>query len=177
MATPGHHRCARGCGNRVPTSYCTFGTRSARNRGWGDSSLSPTRSSSLSAALHIDHIPHTHDFIALPNLAQLTGYSGSSFPSGHAAASAASFVVFALLLGRRRSNTAKALLGGVAVGLAVAVASTRVLLGVHWFTDVLAGLFVGWAWFSLVSIAFGGRVLRFGRTLEVTEAALPDPPR
>ena len=114
---------------------------------------------------------------ARPNLGQLTGYSGSSFPSGHAAASAASYAVFALLLGRRRSNTGKALLGGVAVGLAVAVASTRVLLGVHWFTDVLAGLFVGWAWFSLVSIAFGGRVLRFGRTLEVTEAALPDPPR
>ena len=65
----------------------------------------------------------------------------------------------------------------MAVGLAVAVASTRVLLGVHWFTDGLAGLFVGWAWFSLVSIAFGGRVLRFGRTLEVTEAAPPDPPR
>ena len=108
---------------------------------------------------------------ARPNIGQLTGYSGSSFPSGHAAAAAASFAVFAFLLGRRRSVRVKALLGGSAVALAVAVAATRVLLGVHWFTDVLAGLFVGWAWFSLVSIAFGGRVLRFGDPLDVADSA------
>ncbi len=107
---------------------------------------------------------------ARPNIGQLTGFSGSSFPSGHAAAAAASYAVFAFLLGRRRSVRAKSIFGGIAVGLAAAVASTRVLLGVHWFTDVLAGLFVGWAWFSLVSIAFGGRVLRFGEPLAVKEA-------
>jgi undecaprenyl-diphosphatase len=65
-------------------------------------------------------------------------------------------------LGRRRTSATKAILVGSAVGLAAAVASTRVLLGVHWFTDVLAGLLVGWAWFALCSIAFGGRLLRFG---------------
>ena len=42
------------------------------------------------------------------------------------------------------------------------VASTRVLLGVHWLTDVMAGICLGWAWFALCSIAFGGRLLRFG---------------
>ncbi|MDQ1378742.1 MAG: hypothetical protein QOE15_2915, partial [Acidimicrobiaceae bacterium] len=31
-----------------------------------------------------------------------------------------------------------------------------------WLTDVLAGLALGWAWFALSSIAFGGRILRFG---------------
>jgi membrane-associated phospholipid phosphatase len=104
---------------------------------------------------------------ARPNIGRLTGFSGSSFPSGHAAAAAASYAVCAFLLGRRRSVRTKAILGGVAAGIATAVASTRVLLGVHWFTDVLAGLFVGWAWFSLVSIAFGGRVLRFGEPLKI----------
>ena len=53
-------------------------------------------------------------------------------------------------------------LAGVAVGIAVAVAVSRVLLDVHWLTDVLAGLALGWAWFAVCAIAFGGRILRFG---------------
>ena len=107
---------------------------------------------------------------ARPNIAQLTGFAGTSFPSGHAAASAASYAVFALILGRGRSTSAKAILGASAIGIAVAVASTRVLLGVHWLTDVAAGLFIGWAWFTLLSVAFGGRIMRFGAPLEQAEA-------
>ena len=49
------------------------------------------------------------------------------------------------------------------------VAGTRVLLGVHWLTDVLAGLAVGWAWFALWSIAFGGRLLDFGAPAELAD--------
>lgn len=106
---------------------------------------------------------------ARPNIAQLTGFAGTSFPSGHAAAAAATYAVFALVLGRRRSPRVKSLLGGVAVSIAVAVAATRVLLGVHWFTDVLAGVFIGWAWFASVSLAFGGRVMRFGAPVVLAE--------
>jgi undecaprenyl-diphosphatase len=103
---------------------------------------------------------------ARPALDQLTSFSSSSFPSGHAASAAATFAVMALLLGRRRSRGVRAALAGGAVAIAVIVAGTRVLLGVHWLTDVLAGLAIGWAWFALCSIAFGGRLLRFGAPAE-----------
>jgi len=99
---------------------------------------------------------------ARPDLHQLTGFSSSSFPSGHATSAAAAFAVIALLLGRRRSRRARAAISGGAVAIAVIVDGTRVLLGVHWLTDVLAGLAIGWAWFALCSIAFGGRLLTFG---------------
>ncbi len=104
-----------------------------------------------------------------PDILHLTGFSGSSFPSGHATAAAAMFMAAALLLGRKRTARTKAVLVGLAVSLAVAVASTRVLLGVHWFTDVLAGLLLGWAWFALCSIAFGGRLMQFGAPVEQAE--------
>ena len=99
---------------------------------------------------------------ARPDLSQLTGFSSSSFPSGHATSAAATFAVIALLVGRRRSRLTRAAITGVAVAFAATVAGTRVLLGVHWLTDVLAGLAIGWAWFSLCSVAFGGRLLNFG---------------
>jgi undecaprenyl-diphosphatase len=105
-----------------------------------------------------------------PDFDRLTGFSGPSFPSGHAATSAAMFAAFALVLSRGRSPRTRALLAGLGAGIAAAVASTRVLLGVHWLTDVLAGLAVGWAWFALCSTAFGGRMLRFGAPVAVAEA-------
>jgi membrane-associated phospholipid phosphatase len=97
-----------------------------------------------------------------PDILRLTGFSGPSFPSGHATASAAAFAAFALLIGRRRSRNTKAALLATAVGATVLICATRVLLGVHWLTDVVAGALLGWTWFTIVSIAFGGRRLRFG---------------
>ena len=108
---------------------------------------------------------------ARPDLSQLTGFAGSSFPSGHSTAAAATYAAIALLLSRRRSPATRSLLAGGAVAIAVAVAGTRVLLGVHWLTDVMAGLALGWAWFAACSIAFGGRLMRFGAPVAVAEQA------
>jgi membrane-associated phospholipid phosphatase len=110
---------------------------------------------------------------ARPDIDPLAGFSGASFPSGHAAAAAATYAACALLISRRRPSRLHSVLGGLAVGLAVAVAASRVLLGVHWFTDVLAGLVLGWAWFALCAIAFGGRLLRFGAPIEAAERVQP----
>jgi undecaprenyl-diphosphatase len=111
---------------------------------------------------------------ARPTLNPIAETLGPSFPSGHSSTAAAFFAGAALVLGRARPRRARAAIAGVAVGLAVAVAASRVLLGVHWLSDVVAGLALGWAWFALCSIAFGGRMLRFGATAERVEAA--DPP-
>jgi undecaprenyl-diphosphatase len=110
---------------------------------------------------------------ARPNFDQLTGFSGSSFPSGHAVAAAACLAAFALVIGRRRSLRVRAILAGLSVGLATGIACCRVMLGVHWLTDVLGGLALGWAWFALCSIAFGGYQLRFGAPAKTAEETVP----
>jgi membrane-associated phospholipid phosphatase len=103
---------------------------------------------------------------ARPTLEPIAETLGPSFPSGHSSTAAAFFAGAALVLGLDRSPRVRALIAGAAVGLAVAVAASRVLLAVHWTSDVVAGLALGWAWFALCAVAFGGRLLRFGATAE-----------
>ena len=69
------------------------------------------------------------------------------------------------------------MLAGVAAGIAVAVAASRVLLDLHWLTDVIAGLMLGWAWFAVCAIAFGGRILRFGAAASTAARAAKTAPR
>jgi len=113
---------------------------------------------------------------ARPTIDQLSGFSGTSFPSGHATAAAATYAALALVIGSRRSTNTRALSAGAAIAIAIAVGGTRVLLGVHWLTDVAAGLVLGWAWFAVCSLAFGGRGLRFGEPAKTAERAAAEPP-
>ncbi|HZB74851.1 MAG TPA: phosphatase PAP2 family protein [Solirubrobacteraceae bacterium] len=92
-----------------------------------------------------------------PELNPIAETLGPSFPSGHSSWAAAFFAAAALLLGRGRSRRTRIVLAGVGAGCAVAIAATRVLLGVHWLSDVLAGLALGWAWFAVCTIAFARR--------------------
>jgi undecaprenyl-diphosphatase len=109
---------------------------------------------------------------ARPDIDRLTGFSGASFPSGHAATAAATLAAVALLLGAGQDRRRRALLGAVLAAIAACVAASRVFLGVHWLTDVVAGLVLGWTWFAVCSIAFGGRLVRFAEPVEAAEEVL-----
>ncbi len=109
---------------------------------------------------------------ARPTLNPIAETLGPSFPSGHSSTAASFYACAALLLGCRRGHVARTVLAGLAVAIPVAVGCTRVLLDVHWASDVIAGLALGYGWFALCAIAFGGRLLRFGASAErATDAA------
>jgi membrane-associated phospholipid phosphatase len=105
-----------------------------------------------------------------PPVPHLASSSGFSFPSGHAAAAAATWAAVVLVLGRGRPFRSKAWLAAAAAAVTVAVASSRVLLGVHWLTDVIGGAALGFGWFVVCSVAFGGALLHFGAPAERVEA-------
>ena len=62
-------------------------------------------------------------------------YSGTAFPSGHAAQSVAFYAMLAIVLGAGRSHWAKTVLWSVAALVALAMGGSRIYLGAHWLTD------------------------------------------
>jgi membrane-associated phospholipid phosphatase len=92
-----------------------------------------------------------------PNVMRLVEVHGPSFPSGHSCAAAAGWAAVAFVLGHDAGRATRGLLAALAVLIAVAVATSRALLGVHWFTDIVGGLALGWGWFVLVLLAFRTR--------------------
>lgn len=93
-----------------------------------------------------------------------THVSTASFPSGHATLAAVTYLTLGALLARVEPRRhIKLYLIGLAVLITVAVGCSRVYLGVHWPSDVLAGWALGSAWALLCwSIALwlqrGGRI-------------------
>ncbi len=80
----------------------------------------------------------------------------SSFPSSHAMASLVTYLGLALLLAsdKRRRAMARYL---IVVGLGVSIVSgvSRVYLGVHWPSDVVAGWLAGLTWLLLIGLIAG----------------------
>jgi membrane-associated phospholipid phosphatase len=105
-----------------------------------------------------------------PSVPHLAASSGFSYPSGHTAAAAATWAAVVLVVGRGRPFRAKVWLAAAAAAVVVAVGASRVLLGVHWLTDVVGGAALGFGWFVACSVAFGGALLHFGAPAERAEA-------
>jgi len=83
-------------------------------------------------------------------VSHLVNETSLSFPSGHAMLSAVTYLTLGTLAARflpeRRS---KIFVLGLAVLITVLVGTSRVYLGVHWPSDVLAGWCAGFAWAML----------------------------
>ncbi len=73
--------------------------------------------------------------------------SGMSFPSGHTMMASVIYLTLAILVAKaNKSVRVKLFVLGVAMTLAALVGLSRVYLGVHWLSDVVAGWIAGAVW-------------------------------
>jgi membrane-associated phospholipid phosphatase len=86
----------------------------------------------------------------------LSHATGFAFPSGHATDAAAVYGMLAVLLARPPRRPTRAVVGAT-VGLIALVGLSRLYLGVHWLTDVLAGMVLGAGWIVALVLAAGRR--------------------
>ena len=102
-------------------------------------------------------------------VAHLVDTYSTSFPSGHAMNSAIVFLTLGALLARAEADRAvRIYLMAVALFLTLIIGFSRVYLGVHWPSDVIAGWCVGAAWAILCS--WIARALQRRRTIEPQDA-------
>lgn len=92
---------------------------------------------------------------------------GSSFPSGHSMAAVATYGAMLLVFLPALRRGARWAAVAATVLLILVIGSTRLLLGVHFLTDVVAGYVLGLAWlvgatavFEMWRIETGGRPVR-----------------
>lgn len=106
-------------------------------------------------------------------VAHLVQVDYSSFPSGHATNSAVVYLTLgALLAGAQKDRAVRIYLMAVAILLTLLVGVSRVYLGVHWPSDVIAGWCVGAAWAAGCWVV--SRVLQARRAIELPGELRPD---
>ncbi len=90
-----------------------------------------------------------------PPVLHLEHVTGTSFPSGHATESSAFLLALVVavwpLLRTRRERAGAATVAGL---LALGVATSRVYLGVHYPTDVAAGILIGGSWAAATMVVW-----------------------
>ena len=85
-----------------------------------------------------------------PTIGNLSHLSSLSFPSEHTTQAAAIYLAIAIMLSQTLARGWREAAIAIGVVIALAVAWSRVYLGLHYPTDVAAGLVLGWSWALLV---------------------------
>jgi undecaprenyl-diphosphatase len=131
-------------------------------RGWTSAvvflGLSAAGAMALDAALkQLFYRPRPDPFFGIPRP------QSYSFPSGHALASFCFYAAMAVLLSRRlRNPAARATIWIAAIGLIVSIGFSRVYLGLHYASDVIAGYAVALVW--VAGVAFCDWVMQARRS-------------
>jgi undecaprenyl-diphosphatase len=103
-------------------------------------------------------------------VAHLVEVHSLSFPSGHAMNSAIVYLTLGALLARAETDrAARVFLMAAAIMLTLIIGVSRVYLGVHWPSDVVAGWCVGASWAAFCSL-----VARALQRKQRIEAKVPD---
>jgi membrane-associated phospholipid phosphatase len=91
-----------------------------------------------------------------PDLTEaMVSASGYAFPSGHAMSSTIVFTTLAWVAHRySRQWRLEAAVIAFAISSIVAVSLSRVYLGVHWLSDISAGIVGGLAWVGIITLAY-----------------------
>lgn len=89
-----------------------------------------------------------------PEIYRASEVLNASFPSGHALLSAVVFLTLGAMLAQASKGRAlRIFIMAAAIIVVLVVGLTRIYLGVHWTTDVLAGWSAGAAWATLCWLA------------------------
>ena len=114
-------------------------------RKWGDAALvlvATLGGTAISEGLKIGFARPRPDLVA-----HVVETSSMSFPSGHAMLAAVTYLTLGALLARaQEQRRVRGYILGAAIVLTLLIGASRVYLGVHWPTDVLAGWSLGAAW-------------------------------
>lgn len=91
---------------------------------------------------------------ARPGELLYSGASAFSFPSGHSTTNMAMYGFLGFLIAREVRPALRPAIGFAATTLVLMIAMSRLYLGAHWFSDVVAGLSFGTLWLAVLMIFY-----------------------